>query len=767
MANSIDLLTKINDEFLTCQICFETYTRPKSLNCQHTFCQKCLEDYLPANSASVTCPTCRCVQPLSDDGINGLKDNFFISSMADMLKTVKEIRNDDEGASMLCDTCDQDNRKVASARCLDCTDFLCHECATWHIRTKLTKHHKIVSLTEFEMGIHNEELKHRAKIYCTIHDGEIAKIYCLTCQCAICHECLESDHAQHRRCSLKEEVRNQVTQVEKLLKRSSSKAAILQNLQTSLKEIIKIKKADRDRVHETIEKSCETFINAILRRKQELIDELQSVHAMEIKHISADEDSVELQLSSLVSCSEFTQKVLDYGTPKEVLGLNNQMTLILQQLLETHPALTYHKIEQIESLQFDHNPDACTRVVRDYLGKITKRKIPIDERLRKVLIELDTYCVGDGTEDDLKPVDGAKDGVGTSEIRLLGQIGKQGMGDGEFESTPNIVVNSANEIITSDYDGTKIQIFHPGTDFKDSFITEMDQKIFKPTGIAILRNDDIAVCCEVSVNIWTHEGKSVLSFGQNFFQNCTCIAVNSENRIIVADAGRHSVSVHTDTGKLLTHFGSQGKAESKLMEPRYITCDSQNNIIVSDSGDCNIKKFDSQGEFLLSFGSEGPERGQFQGPRGVCTDKFDNILVSDCWNHRIDLFTPDGCFIKHIATKFDNLHFPWCIALTSNGKLVMSEDYSWSFKLFSIPGLDINVSMEDLITSPPAPKMHDFGQLDIPSLFNNKVSWWLTSSSLQDTNNNTNKGDDMCTTNKNTAATTEACAYKVVLPGLT
>ena len=47
------------------------------------------------------------------------------------------------------------------------------------------------------------------------------------------------------------------------------------------------------------------------------------------------------------------------------------------------------------------------------------------------------------------------------------------MGDGEFESTPNIVINSANEIITSDFDGTKIQIFHPETDFKDSFITEV------------------------------------------------------------------------------------------------------------------------------------------------------------------------------------------------------------------------------------------------------------------------------------------------------
>ena len=67
-----------------------------------------------------------------------------------------------------------------------------------------------------------------------------------------------------------------------------------------------------------------------------------------------------------------------------MLGLNNQMTLILQQLLETHPALTYHKVEETESLQFEYNPDACTRVVRDYLGKVDKKRNRVADGLRKV-----------------------------------------------------------------------------------------------------------------------------------------------------------------------------------------------------------------------------------------------------------------------------------------------------------------------------------------------------------------------------------------------
>ena len=47
----------------------------------------------------------------------------------------------------------------------------------------------------------------------------------------------------------------------------------------------------------------------MLQRKQEVIDNLHNMHAAEVKHINADEDSVEMQLSSLVSCTEFSRKV--------------------------------------------------------------------------------------------------------------------------------------------------------------------------------------------------------------------------------------------------------------------------------------------------------------------------------------------------------------------------------------------------------------------------------------------------------------------------
>ena len=73
----------------------------------------------------------------------------------------------------------------------------------------------------------------------------------------------------------------------------------------------------------------------------------------------------------------------------------------------------------------------------------------------------------------------------------------------------------------------------------------MDQKIYKPTGVALLRNDDIVVCCETSVCVWTHEGKNVTMFGSSYLVNCTCVCVDLMNHILVADQAKHCIYVHT------------------------------------------------------------------------------------------------------------------------------------------------------------------------------------------------------------------------------
>ena len=104
------------------------------------------------------------------------------------------------------------------------------------------------------------------------------------------------------------------------------------------------------------------------------------------------------------------------------------------------------------------------------------------------------------------------------------------------------------------------------TDFREAFafnigssfvlLSQVHQRLCKPAGLAILRNDDIAVCCEDQIHVWTHGGKSVTGFGKGFFGNCTSIAVNSENHLVVADVAKHCITMHTYVcGDVVCSFG--------------------------------------------------------------------------------------------------------------------------------------------------------------------------------------------------------------------
>ena len=154
----------INEEFLTCKICFEPFRRPKILDCLHTFCCACLEAHVRQRGLTdeLPCPFCRQTTRLvvvgsggggggpagggcGGGGVAALRDNFFVANLRDAMTpsprpacdeplpttTSARMTADVGRKGTICESCSaRDDIKMAGAKCLDCQEFLCEECIT-------------------------------------------------------------------------------------------------------------------------------------------------------------------------------------------------------------------------------------------------------------------------------------------------------------------------------------------------------------------------------------------------------------------------------------------------------------------------------------------------------------------------------------------------------------------------------------------------------------------------------------------------------------
>ena len=73
---------------------------------------------------------------LQERGVGAFPPNFVVTTMMD----VAAVRAHDKNPIM-CSSCE--DKLPAAARCIECMDFLCHDCRNAHMRLRLTKTHRV------------------------------------------------------------------------------------------------------------------------------------------------------------------------------------------------------------------------------------------------------------------------------------------------------------------------------------------------------------------------------------------------------------------------------------------------------------------------------------------------------------------------------------------------------------------------------------------------------------------------------------------------
>ncbi|XP_050411172.1 kinesin light chain 1 isoform X2 [Patella vulgata] len=240
------------DDTEVCSICLNDFQQPVTIDCHHSFCFICLEDYVnkTSNKDQFKCPLCRCL-------IDG-----------DVQRFSPKLNIEDNSTIPQCDVCNEDKSQYF---CRDCDQYLCKSCKTMHDKMKICKDHFVCRYDEKKicqqsndpmMEMLSATSVTHPKDFCPNHEGETVKIYCKDCLLAACFNCLVADHNGHKFLDLKkDEVRQSIRQDLKTLNDDLEKQITNfqkqhDDLSSKLIEIKNCTKTECDKVDAHVDKIC-------------------------------------------------------------------------------------------------------------------------------------------------------------------------------------------------------------------------------------------------------------------------------------------------------------------------------------------------------------------------------------------------------------------------------------------------------------------------------------------------------------------------------
>uniref|UniRef100_A0A1A8DKX9 Tripartite motif-containing protein 2 n=1 Tax=Nothobranchius kadleci TaxID=1051664 RepID=A0A1A8DKX9_NOTKA len=729
------VVRQIDKQFLICSICLDRYENPKVLPCLHTFCERCLQNYIPAHSLTLSCPVCRQTSILPEKGVVALQNNFFITNLMDVLQRAPGSCSQEAIALNNITT-------VATGRLLSCPN----------------------------------------------HGGSVMEFYCPPCETAMCQECTSGEHGEHPTVPLKDVVEQHKASLKEQLnavkKRLPEIDSALQMLSEILQQLTNRKSSVEDYIHSTFDELQKT-LNV---RKSVLLMELEVSYGLKQKVLQAQLDALLQGQEGINSSCNFTEQALSHGTDAEVLLVKKQMGERLIELANQELPLQPGENDQLD---FRVETDGLKKSIHN-LGSVTTTNavafetVATGEGLRHCVVGVPTSVTittkdkdgglckmgnaiitaeissSDGSKGDGEIVDNengtfeflftvSEEGTFNLSLRLYNQhikgspfkikatkptdsspfsdstkkrlqspgsghikqkaikrpasmystgrrkenpieddlifrVGSKGRNKGEFTNLQGVAASSLGKVLIADSNNQCVQIFSNNGQFKSRFGVRgrSPGQMQRPTGVAVHSNGDMIIADYDNkwVSIFSSEGKFKNKIGSGKLMGPKGVAVDKNGHIIVVDNRACRIFIFQANGKLVTKFGSRGNSDTQFAGPHFAAINNNNEIIITDFHNHSVKVFNTEGEFLLKFGSNGEGNGQFNAPTGVAVDAYGNIIVADWGNSRIQVFDGSGSFLSYIDTSVDPLYGPQGLALTSDGHVVVADSGNHCFKVY-------------------------------------------------------------------------------------
>ena len=198
--------------------------------------------------------------------------------------------------------------------CSTCTAYLCDFCSQVHQRQKRYKDHQL------KQG----GTRATTKYICDKH-SEPLKVFCQTCYCLVCCECIVQSHQKHVYKSVNSETRAGVDKVVgKLVNTAQRKADDLKDKIDYMSLVEKSVIERTERLKKEVDSAYKDILKKLDRTRAKIVDEIEKAGDKDLKLTWADKNSAELKSKSLNAALELAARAKKC-TDIEMLRLSGQL----------------------------------------------------------------------------------------------------------------------------------------------------------------------------------------------------------------------------------------------------------------------------------------------------------------------------------------------------------------------------------------------------------------------------------------------------------
>jgi DNA-binding beta-propeller fold protein YncE len=174
------------------------------------------------------------------------------------------------------------------------------------------------------------------------------------------------------------------------------------------------------------------------------------------------------------------------------------------------------------------------------------------------------------------------------------------------------------------------------------------------------------------------EAQHVLGLGRP-----TGIAVDSQERIYVADTAKGAVFIFDLRRKTLDLLGADGRG--RLANPYGIAIDKNDNVYVSDTRLKVVQVYDRNGNLVAALSKIGNQ--EIVNPAGLAIDeKLNRLLIVDSRGHRVFAANLDhldqGVSFGKRGEEDDEFSYPGSVAVDNEGRIYVTDTLNFCVKVF-------------------------------------------------------------------------------------